>query len=114
MRTTMSLAVLVVTLAVPAHAQQQPSKQDICRFFEAVAETIMTGRQSGMPMSENRAEIQKLADKSHLSAQATAITDEMLAVAYEKPRFSSKEKQDKSILDFKNDQFLICTKASQG
>jgi hypothetical protein len=70
-----------------------------------VAEAIMTARQGGVVMST----AMRLASDVGEPLKAGMI--EMIKLAYNEPRYSTEDYQQKAIIDFRNEVELICYQA---
>jgi antitoxin component YwqK of YwqJK toxin-antitoxin module/dsDNA-binding SOS-regulon protein len=77
------------------------NKNSTCESYSNLAKSVMTARQSGVAMSEV------------MNTISSEITKQLAIAAYEKPRFSSKEYQKKSIEDFRDKVYLDCVKAAR-
>ena len=71
-----------------------------------LAKTIMDGRQKGVEMSQ----MMNIATAGPVDAANTA-TRYMVIEAYNRPRFSTPEIIQRSIVDFQNDMYLACITA---
>lgn len=81
------------------------SDREMCELVARYAQRIMKARQIGVPMTE----IMPTTDD-----HATRETMEgLIILAYEHPRFSSEEYQQKAVTDFENDMFLSCLKQTK-
>lgn len=79
----------------------------LCDKFAKSAEAIMSARQGGADMSKMTNDILSTQTIPEVKNLATA----MINSAYDKPRYSSDEYQQRAIMDFKNDNYLSCVKA---
>ena len=84
---------------------QTASKEQVCETVEKVAKGIMNNRQSGVPLTD----MMKVMN-SPSAGKFGGLAKTLTIMAYEKPRYSSKEMQQKSVVDFANDAMLICLK----
>lgn len=101
-----------VQAAQPATAPSAPptkqslsaeEKNDICKSYAQYARATMEARQNGAEMS-------KIVEISGSGGKVDPIIQEMIIKAYEAPRMSVKENQDRQVRDFENQYFLECTK----
>lgn len=79
----------------------------LCDSAAKAAESIMQARQNGADMSQMSNNILSIDTIPEVKDLATA----MINSAYETPRFSSAEYQQRAIRDFKNETYLSCVKA---
>lgn len=99
-------AVALSLLAVFAQeVNAQTSKDDLeeCKRMEHSAKLVMESRQSDVPMST----LWEIAEKSD-SEYIKEIYKLLITSAYDKPRFSAEENQQKAVIDFQNSFFSAC------
>lgn len=89
------IAIALVLVSVPALAQGHSN----CKVAHLLATHIMDARQKGMAMP----------DVMEIVATDKAAT-ELAKIAYDRPRWSTKEMQSKEVADFANDAFAACVK----
>ena len=77
------------------------SANEFCESVGKFAEITMRGRQSGVPMSQ----VMKYATE-----RDNEMLQAMIMEAYNQPRYSSKEYQDRAVADFRNVWELACYK----
>lgn len=80
------------------------SSHEACSILAGTAKAVMQGRQQGVPIQG----LMQIAIKNDSS-----ITKLMIQEAYELPRYSTKEYQQKAISDFSNQWYLDCYKVAQ-
>lgn len=96
------LAALLSATVTAAHAEEH-----ICESFGKLAETIMKARQSDMPLNKMMSAIPKMNE----SIQPIART--MILEAYDGPKYSSSEYQQRAMASFRNDAELACYKGME-
>jgi len=94
-----ALSALVLILAIYAGSAKAEEK-DHCLQISSLAESIMTGRQMGLPMS-------KMMGVTDLDLARTMVIE-----AYEHPRFSTEQVKKRAIGDFRDRWYLACVKAT--
>ena len=72
-----------------------------------VAETAMQTRQVGVPMRE----VHKLVVEGSNSKELAQWATEIIKIAYDSPRYSTKEHQKRTSDEFGSDVYLACLKA---
>lgn len=104
---------LSFALILPADAQTNP-RIERCGMLETAARATMTARQTGKSMLEVRRSSEKLRAESGMDPELSRLMgnlmDALLIDAYERPRFSSDESQQRAIEDFANTYYLQCFK----
>ena len=78
----------------------QGAQTDLCAEISAVAEHIMDGRQSGVPIRD-------------LMAEVPDAFRELVIEAYERPRFTTPQRRQSAVTDFGNKVYLICDRLEQ-
>ncbi|MDZ4760908.1 MAG: hypothetical protein SGJ21_07540 [Alphaproteobacteria bacterium] len=110
MRRLFTIAIAASALASGAQAQEPvySRKDTVCKDIESLASRIMKVRQSGRLMSE--------ALEQYTKGRGSSIPfiESMVEEAYEQPRFSVPENQERAVVDFQNEQFLFCRKNFEG
>lgn len=100
------LAIGFGLLAICAlEAKAQTSKEDLeeCKRMEHSAKLVMESRQSDVPMST----LWEIAEKSD-SEYIKEMYKLLISSAYDKPRYSVEENQQKAVIDFQNSFFSAC------
>lgn len=92
---------LIFTIFV-VKAGEEISWQDVCKEVGGAARNTMESRQLGVSISH-------LMEMELVKKEP--ILESMIIGAYETPRYSTKEHQDKAVADFQNDAYLKCAKA---
>jgi len=89
----------VSLLASPAYA-------DVCNTVHSVSTAIMKNRQVGTSLK-------KMMDVANdpTNEKVAKLLTKIIVAAYEQPRFSVVENQEKAITDFANKLMLECVKA---
>jgi len=80
---------------------ERPDRREIaeqCRRYEEFAETLMQGRQAGVPMS------------TALGTTDNELLNHLVVSAYEKPRYGTENMQQREVEDFRNEVYLECIK----
>jgi hypothetical protein len=96
---------LLMSIGFPVAAQETPDFSQVCVSMSDLAETVMTLRQNGVPMT-NAMGLAQGAD--------AAIRDfvvRLVSNAYEVPQFSVEENKQREIMKFQNQVALECNKA---
>lgn len=88
---------LILAVALMMSAPTMAERAD-CNDMAELAESIMTSRQQGIPIT-------KL-----LGALKDDTFKGMVTVAYEQPRWHTKASQQRAITEFANEVYLICDK----
>jgi len=101
----MRLALAFLALASPA-AAQDTDMIDTCSHAAGLAETIMVGRQSGVPVSDALQNVLPL-----IPDESRGLMQRIILAAYEHPRFSTEKYQQREITEFQNSVFLSCMDA---
>ena len=78
-------------------------KIEMCTMISGLAKTAMEKRQSGTLLSEILVALDKVQDNP-FTTMAKAIT----IMAYEKPRYSTPDYINKSVIDFTNESMSLC------
>jgi len=87
-----SITAIALTIAAPAYAEENN-----CAAYGGLAETVMSLRQKGVPMS------------AQMGISGVSKTVEWIIMeAYKKPRYNSEELKQNTIADFRNDVELFC------
>lgn len=95
---------LAACTASPAVAQMtiQEKQDKMCPVMAGLAAAIMEGRQLGISM------IDMMNAPGSDNAQAKEISRSFVKMAYEKPRYSTKEYQKRAVEDFRDDISRMC------
>lgn len=112
MKTQINKLIQIITLAAAAtisscsvsYAADTATVHQACSTIAGTAKSVMQGRQQGTPIQG----LMQIAIKNDSS-----ITMLIIEEAYELPRYSTKEYQQKSVSDFSNKWYLDCYKVSQ-
>lgn len=102
----------IITLAVAAtlsscsvaYASDVTTSHQACSILAGTAKQVMIARQNNAPIQG----LMQIAIKNDSNITMTIIKE-----AYELPRYSTKEYQQKAISDFSNQWYLECFKISQ-
>ena len=101
--------ILLLFVTCQANAITPEKHESFCRMLYGVAETVMTARQHGMPLSEALNSI----DKSFKGKTNTAEYkgwQGIIQEAYSRPKFSTGEMQKEQINEFAAEWYLECQK----
>ena len=79
-------------------ALAEPAKKTACEKVESLAAAIMKNRQVGTKLS------------TMLNSSINELVTSMIIEAYEQPRWSTKEQQERTVVDFANKLMLRCVK----
>lgn len=102
MKTLALLAAFMV--ATPSLADMLDEDQrEACNGFSATAESIMNGRQQGVPIVTMHKIVMDAAGSS-------ALSQAVVNMAYEVPRYDTAPYQQDAVIDFGNEMFLFCSK----
>lgn len=96
-------ATVLAAASLPGIAAAEFTPKDpmaFCKQSESLAGTIMSGRQSGVPMS-----------KMMEVAADSQLVRSMVTMAFEKTRWHTEERQAREIQDFSEMAFSSCWKA---
>jgi len=74
-----------------------------CDSYGGLAETIMSGRQSGTSM----AKMMKVLNND----EGSELFEKLIIAAYDRPRYSTEQMQKRSIEEFRDKMYLECAKA---
>lgn len=77
-----------------------------CQSVSELAESIMTVRQHGVPIYD----AMKIVGMDDIDA-INELSENLVLMAYERPRYSSEENQKNIIGDFRDSAYLMCAKA---
>lgn len=89
--------------AEPDREQLRQSALDVCASFGKLARTIMEARQFGAPMREVMATI--------IEGEESRVTEQIIIRAYDVPRYTTTQYQEREIVDFENLVYADCLKA---
>ena len=92
-------AIFILAMAMPVMAEEDA--HTICSAWGALAESVMQGRQNGVPM---QAMIEVLIDPEDV------VINRMMIEAYETSRFSTHDYQQRAISTFRDAWYLDCYK----
>jgi hypothetical protein len=98
------LLAVLVSVSFGVSAADKPDPHEICSNGEELARTIMKSRQIGVSLSS----IMAIAKE-----QGAESVKHIALMAYDKPRYSTEEMQQRSIEDFANEVYLSCLKGSK-
>ena len=90
-----------LTLALALVANPLTAETDLCKSLGDLAETVMSLRQQGTEMS------------SMMAISEEPFVREMILIAYDQPRFSSAEYQERATRDFRNEVEAGCYEATR-
>ncbi len=83
---------------------------DVCKETYDIAEKVMIYRQAGVPIPVQM----KFADElKGLDSETKQTVRDMVQEAYEEPKYSTQDYQDKSVKEFSNSWYLKCYKATK-
>lgn len=83
---------------------------DVCKETYDIAEKVMIYRQAGVPMPIQM----KFADElKGLNSETKQTVRDIVQEAYEEPKYSTQDYQDKSVKEFSNSWYLKCYKATK-
>jgi len=88
----------------PAAAPSAAERLQVCTSISSLAGSIMTLRQNGALMSELMAKV------DNEDPMLGPMTNELIALAYEKPRMSVEKNRERYVVDFQNKAFSGCMK----
>lgn len=108
-------AILLTTIltscaAGPVYAQRFLQRfpyiaMESCDEVSSVAEVIMKARQEGVPMKTQYSRAAKVDDDVF-----AAWAKEMIAIAYDSPKYTSRRYQDQAVSEFGSRVFVQCLK----
>ncbi|WP_207285188.1 hypothetical protein [Pseudomonas sp. FW300-N2A2] len=105
----LSTALPMLAICFAAHGAQKPNEDlEECKRMEHSAKTVMESRQSDVPMST----LWGIAEESD-SEYIKEMYKMLIRNAYDKPRFSLEENQQKAVIDFQNDFFSACMRNAE-
>jgi hypothetical protein len=90
----------IVVLALAVWGSNARAETSFCKQVETLAESVMTARQKGVPLSK----IIEIAEESEIGDTIRAMAME----AYSGPAYSTREYQDRKIRQFTDDWYLAC------
>jgi hypothetical protein len=102
MKTTLLTVLIVCTLSLPTLSLAQPKDQVSCKQLGELAYILMQLRQKGGSIS-----------RSMEIADGNTLIESMVISAYELPRYSSLEYQQKAAEDFRNIYEAACYSAQR-
>lgn len=103
------IPMMLVPLCLAAQGAQKPNEDfEECKRMEHSAKTVMESRQSDVPMST----MWGIAEESG-SEYVKEMYKMLIRNAYDKPRFSLEENQQKAVTDFQNDFFSSCIRNAE-
>ncbi|MCG9482112.1 hypothetical protein MCL30_10020 [Acinetobacter pittii] len=79
-------------------------KENFCRGIYDYAEMVMTNRQNGVSIKVMFDSL----DKTSASVNQKKLNKKYILDAYERPKYSTKEKQREEINEFSKDKFMSC------
>lgn len=103
-KTSFMVTVLILFLSGQLYAQD---KLAVCNSISSLAETIMKQRQNGAPMSE----MMRIAGEA--GGALGKVGEELVIMAYEKPRYRTENYQQRAIEDFRDSAHLECVKQAR-
>lgn len=77
--------------------------QGSCDAIGILAKSVMSARQGGVPM-------QDILSNGVGSKKVSELTRLLAMAAYDQPRFSTEEHQERAITEFQNQMYLACLK----
>lgn len=100
---------LSMTVSANSAVAKKPSNTELCKMVTLTAQTIMEGRQYGMPILEqlqnNDNAYKKAKDKPSYN-----LINSIIMAAYEKPQYSTEEYQKREINNFAANYYIECMK----
>jgi hypothetical protein len=102
MRRAMKNALIAICFAAAgAHAVAEDSWRTLCEEVADLASTTMASRQSGAPMA------------NVMSMSEDPSFEDIVISAYERPRYTTQEHQQRAIQNFRDEWYLDCVKAAR-
>lgn len=83
---------------------------DVCKETYDIAEKVMIYRQAGVPMPIQMKFVDEL---KGLNSETKQTVRDIVQEAYEEPKYSTQDYQDKSVKEFSNSWYLKCYKATK-
>lgn len=100
------IAFMASCAAGPVYAQRFPYiAMESCEDVSSVAEVIMKARQEGVPMKTQYSRAAKVGDDVFAE-----WAKEMISIAYDGPKYTSKRYQDQAVSEFGSRVFAQCLK----
>lgn len=103
-KTSSIAAIFTLLLSGQLYAQD---KLAACNSISSLAETIMKQRQNGAPMSE----MMRIAGEA--GGAIGKVGEELVIMAYDKPRYTTENYQQRVIEDFRDSAHLECVKQAR-
>lgn len=100
-----AIALLLACLPLLTCEKAVASDNALCESMSNLAGAIMEGRQAGRDMAE------MMKAGSSNDPAIVKLRESFIVAAFEEPRYSSEEYQQKATADFKNSVFLQCFKS---
>lgn len=103
----------LLAMAAPGQAQwirdkplpsYEQSSNDHCSSIEGLARTVMEARQRGVSMSQ----IMQLIQQTNPDAATLALARRMVTDAFNEPRYSTREYQQRAATDYGNTWAAVC------
>lgn len=108
----MKIIFAVAFLALFCNFAVAKSAVDLCTGEAAIANTIMTSRQNGLPLTDVMASLEKSAAKCTRRSSAcdtvAKFTKALAVEAYAQPLFVTQENKQRAIEEFTNDISVSC------
>ena len=99
------LLAIILAFTTTAHAETSATDDAVCIVVGMLAKQIMSARQSGVPMSK----VMGVLDGE--DSNADGLTRQLTIQAYDYPRFSGSEYQERAITEFENEAMVMCYQA---
>lgn len=106
MKKIIILAACILLLTACTKKEEQKgavSNSELCKVVDDLSRSIMSNRQSGVPMVDSMQIANNIEDDQVKDLVRAIVND-----AYAEPRFSVEENQDKAITDFRNKMYHGC------
>lgn len=102
---TLTIFLLMTVLGSNVHAA---TKQELCSAINQLAGSIMTSRQNGVPMEKAMTAMNSV---STTDGKVQETINNMVMDAYQRPYYSSKELQQREVVEFQNRWYMQCLKS---
>ena len=103
MRTTATIAIVLLAMAPNAQAQDRAAIEKRCEYFGMIAEAAMLQRQGGMDVITAIRELTEVAGEEDAELVEYAVTG-----AFRETRYMTKEMASRAVEDYKNEMILAC------
>ena len=106
--TIVIMAFVMIFVAVNFSYAEETTRTLICNEIAKISKTIMTVRQNGMPLITIIERVRKVNEENDVSQNIKDVILEIVKDAYNQPRFSTEEYQQRAIIEFQNKWYLGC------